>query len=108
MVSFRNLVSAFSSGGGVATCCHSSVDSCPMVRENPVLFKSSFSSTNTLGGYFGNGQCNFDMMTWQQEGANQSPKQHGSRESVSIFAMHFMSSDLFQSQVFESVHLHRP
>ena len=86
MVSFRNLVSAFSSGGGadtgVATCCHSSVDSCPMVRENPVLFKSSFSSTNTLSGYFGNGQCNFVMMILQQEGANQSPKQLGSRESV--------------------------
>ena len=81
-----NLVSAFSSGGGAdtsaATCHHSSVASCPIVRENLVLCNSWFPSATTLGGYFCNSQCAFDLMTVHFEGTNQLLKQLGSMESV--------------------------
>eukprot|EP00450_Noctiluca_scintillans_P040459 CAMPEP_0194479742 /NCGR_PEP_ID=MMETSP0253-20130528/2766_1 /TAXON_ID=2966 /ORGANISM="Noctiluca scintillans" /LENGTH=688 /DNA_ID=CAMNT_0039319017 /DNA_START=65 /DNA_END=2131 /DNA_ORIENTATION=- len=50
-----DLDSAFSSGGGVdtsvATCYHSSGESCPIVWENLVLFNSWFPGAATLGGY---------------------------------------------------------
>ena len=91
-----NLVTAFSSCGGTdrsaATCYHSSVDSCPIVRENLVLCNLWFPSEHALGRYFCNSQCAFEVMTWKFEGTNQLLKQLGSRVCVRNHAPHTRNS----------------
>ena len=76
-----------------------------------VLFNPLFPSANIHSGHFCNGQCKFENTTWQSERANQLMQQTGSRHRIpgsasQLITVHSVSTDLFQSQVFESVHLH--